>query len=278
MIKPKVELDAKPLGIRMSSMSKFYQEKYLGIMREGARDVAEGIVRHSYPAPGNDPLAGQGNTAAARKQGEENVRGEITSMFIPMDRYSLSAFIKQRNEVVFMMANPIEWRSDVMKRAWQSRDMDKLYESFKKNDFVNSESEPPDVPYVETPTIGVQQSMMKNGRWDGKSSVLVRNRRVVEAFVAQRLKSVGKSVNGWVDICKQLKGNVMKVMQGKGYGVAKLTKVQDGEVYVLKNPNGNPNGMMDKSIQKVLQEEQPSFRAKVDAFIKGMIAAGGKKR
>jgi hypothetical protein len=278
MIDPKFQLDAKKLAERMQKMGSHLQGRYEEVLREGTRDYATEIVKHSYPSPGNNPLSGQGNTQGAKQQGEDNVRRDIISMFKPIDRYSVSAFVKNRNSSVFQMADPIDWRSAKLRQAWEKQDMDTLYEAFKKNDFVNSTPEPADdMPYVETPTIGVQNSMMNRGRWNGKDSVLVRNRKVIEAFVSERIKSVGKSVNGWIDIVRQLKGSVSKTMSGRGIGSATLSKDKEGASYVLKNPYGNPNGMMNQALKKVSEEQKPIFRAKVDAFIKSMIKAGGGK-
>lgn len=283
MMQPQIKLSAAGMVSMFRAMGRVFQQEHAKILEESARDTAQELAKHSLPAPGNNPLSGRGNTAEALKQGEENVRRDLYNMFIPMDSLSVKDLVKARNTAVFDMAKPIDWRSKELRRAWEGRDMDTLYEAFKRSSGTDvnellEDKELEQMSYIPTPTVQDQYKMMNRGRWDGKSRALVRDRRTLAQFVARRLQSVGTSVNGWVSIAKQFKGTLAKLLPGRGSGSAKLVKAKGGNQWVLSNKYGDPNGMLSSVMQKVTIEQQQALTKKVhDLITKSAKAANAAK-
>ena len=285
MIQPQVTLNASGMGSMFRRMSATFKQEYSKILDDAARNTAEELAKHSLPAPGSNPLSGKGNTKEAWDKGQHNVRRDLYSMFVPLESKSVRDLVRQKNMAVFDLANPIDWRDDDLRKAWENRDMETLYNTFSKltthvgeaDEFEYGEREEDleELPYIPEPTIKAQQSMMVRGRWDGRSKMLVKNRKVLASFVKQRLLSVGTSVNGWVNIAKRFKSSIIKIMPGAGDGKIAFRNAQGGGEWVMENKYGDPNGMMTEVIQKVAREQQVEMAKKLQDLVRRAVAAAG---
>jgi hypothetical protein len=258
-----------------------WKKGYESIMREVAIETVQGFLKHSYPAPGNDPMAGNGNTPAAKQQGEYNLRRDINSMFYPLSKHSVKELVGMRNTAVFQLENPIQWQDESLAKAWESQDMDSLFMAFQSmgtatgenNDYINNEltyfkeTQIDTVNYVGMPNEELHKSAMVRGRWDKKTRYAVRNREAVEQFLAKKMREVGKSANGWVDCLKQLGSMASSVMPGKGIGSVTRKDSKDSIVYSINNPYGNPNGMLDEAIAKVLSDSNQMLLKKTQELV-----------
>lgn len=240
---------------------------YEKMMHDIAVETATRMLNHSYPAPGNDPTQGKGNTQEAKAQGEYNLRKDIEHMFYPLDKHSVKELVGMRNNVVFQLDNPIQWRDPDLERAWKSQDMDILFMAFQslgtytgESDWLNLENtmfnevQANTVNYVEVPNEEIHQSSMKNGRWDGKTKTAVRNKQVIEQFLRRKMRDIGRSANGWVDILKKLGSMVSSVLPGRGSGTLSIKQGGGNITYSMENLHGNPNGMLTDVQAKVLQD------------------------
>jgi hypothetical protein len=254
---------------------------YPKVLKDVAIETAKAFLAHSYPAPGNDPMKGDGNTPAAKQQGEYNLRKDINSMFYPLSKHSVKELVGMRNDVVFQLGNPIEWRDESLARAWASQDMDSLFMAFhslgtatgEANDYINNELtyfndvQLNTVNYVEVPNEEIHQSSMRNGRWDGKTRTAVRNRQVIEQFIRRKMRDIGKSANGWVDILKKLGSAASSVLPGKGLGTLTKTNGQNSVGYKMNNAWGNPNGMLDAAKDKVVNDSRALLKQKTKELV-----------
>ncbi len=283
---PKLTGDASQLVDFMRKASAKLRVEAFKVTKDASIETAQELIKHSFPAPGNNPLTGQGNTVEAKKQGEYNVRKDIESMFIPLDDFRVADLVLQKNRAVFSMNNPIEWRSEGLRKAWENQDMDTLYNAFSRGggetaedwdeqDYQEKAKMAASLDYLGSPSVQAQRSMMSRGRWDRQSKAIVDNRAVVEKFIMQRLQSVGKSVNGWIDCLRQLGGRANSVMPARGQGTVKMTVSPEVQI-TFSNPNGDPNGMLSATgaFQKVEQIVAPSFQKKAEEMLDRVFKKG----
>ena len=253
---------------------------YEKMMAEVALEHATALYKHSFPAPGNDPLKGNSGGPEAYEQGKYNLTKDINSMFYPIGKHSVRELVGMRNRAVFQIDNPIQWQDEDLARAWAAQDMDILFMAFQtkgtwsgESDYLNLENTffnevaADTVTYMETPNEEVHQSSMRNGRWDGKTKTAVRNRAAIQKFLSQKMKDIGRSANGWVDCIKKLGGQISALMPGKGLGTVDIKRDATGIQYSLTNAYGNPNGMADEAIAKVVQETNGVFVRKTKELV-----------
>jgi hypothetical protein len=225
-------------------------------------------------------MAGKGNTLEALGMGVYNLQKDINSMFVPLDEVRVSTLVAQRNELLWNLNNPIQWRDEALAKAWSARNMDALYNAFqsvndnlgeydydegamfKQQDFKQME-------YSDRPTVALQMQARVNGRWDKKTKIAVKNRQVIESFIKERVRSIGKSANGWIECLKALGSSVAAVLPGKGKG--SISK--NGDQIVLNNPLGNPNGMVTRAgvMDKVIKEETVKMEADLNREIRALL-------
>jgi hypothetical protein len=277
-MEPFVRLRASGMAEMFRAFGNVWKKEYARILRSNAADTAEQLALRSYPTPTGKPQDGMGNTTEAQRRGEANVRRDLYKMFRPLDSFSVRELVRQKNMAVFELANPIDWRDDDLRKAWEGRDMETLYNTFSRltthvgeaDEFEYGEQEEQleGIPYVPQPSIQDQRKMMSNGRWDGRSKMLVKNRQVLAKFVAERIKSVGKMANGWVLAALKLGagGRVRHIMTGKGEGDAKFKTKKGGGEWILTNKHGDPNGMMTQVIQEVAAEQLMKLSAAAKAL------------
>jgi hypothetical protein len=253
---------------------------YEKMMAEVALENATALYKHSFPAPGNDPLKGNSGGPEAYQQGQYNLTKDINSMFYPIGNHSVRDLVGMRNRAVFQIDNPIQWQDPDLEKAWQAQDMDILFMAFQtlgtdtgESDYLNlektnfNEVSADTVNYIETPNEEIHQSSMRNGRWDGRTKTAVRSRAAIQTFLSQKMKSIGRSANGWVDCIKKLGGQINALMPGKGLGTVDIKRDATGIKYVLTNAYGNPNGMADDAIAKVIQETNATFIRKTKELV-----------
>ncbi len=267
------------------AFGKVWKKDYAQILRTSAGNTAEALAKKSLPAVNGNPLAGGGNTPEAQAAGEANVRRDLYRMFRPLESFSVRELVRQKNMAVFDLANPIDWRDDDLRRAWENRDMETLYNTFARTtsyvgeadefEYGEQEEQLEEIPYVPQPSIQDQYKMMNRGRWNGRSKTIVKNRAILAKFVADRVKSVGKVVNGWVRAAAQLGagGRVRQIMFGKGDGEAKFKTKKGGGEWVLTNRHGDPNGMLTGIIQDVAWEQQFELHKKAQDLVRRAAAA-----
>lgn len=242
---------------------------YEKMMAEAALEQATALYKHSFPAPGNDPLKGDSGTQAAYEQGQYNLTKDINSMFYPIGKHSVKDLVGMRNRAVFQIDNPIQWNDPDLEKAWQAQDMDILFMAFQtmgtdtgESDYLNlektnfNEVAADTVNYIETPNEEIHQSSMRNGRWDGKTKTAVRNRAAIQKFLGEKMRNIGRSANGWVDCVKKLGGQLSAMMPGRGAGTVDIKRDASGIKYTLTNAYGNPNGMLDDAIDKVNKDTE----------------------
>jgi len=236
------------------------------ILRKNAIATAKSLIKHSFPAVDNDPNTAKGGSVNALAQGQANLARDVNKMFTPLESYSVKELVLAKNEIVFNLENPIEWRNQSMKRAWETQNMEGLYQAFSRGDTdlgaLGEYHELQEMIYAEKPTVALQMRMMDgNHRPNGKTPVAVKNRQAIEAFIRERALSIGKSANGWNECLRELGASTFGHLPGKGYG----SVTNNGTSITLKNPYGDPNGMVTKSgaMAKVVKEQSDDLRADV---------------
>ena len=239
----------------MKAISDEFRKAYPEVVKRNAINTAELLLKHSYPAPGNDLTKGQGGTEEAREQGEQNLASDISKMFVPLDRFSVKDLVLAKNDVVFNLNNPIDWQSKDMERAWESQNLNGLYEAFARNDTGSSLDEYPNLSemvYQDEPTVEAQMTMMTpKHQYNGKGPIAVKDAAAIRNFLIQRFQSIGKSANGWRDCINKLGGMADSALPGTGIG--RVTHQKD-ELTII-NEYGDPNGMISESgiLDEVMQ-------------------------
>lgn len=271
MISVSLTGNAHALKSQMAAQQHAFKHGYEEVMRTVAISTAHSLLRHSYPAVGNEPWNGQGNTAGAKEQGEYNLRRDIESIFYPVTRHSVRELAMSKDPVLWQLGNPIEWRDPQLKQAWESRDMEVMFNTFAtrgtdvgEQDVFNYEItnfasvEAQKVNYVATPTSALHDRAKVNGAWDRKTRYAVRDKTAIENYISQQLRNIGRSANGWIDCIKQLGSQVGQALPGKGSGSVKIDRAGGSISYTLENVHGDPNGMITKNqvLTKVMAEEQ----------------------
>ncbi len=64
------------------------------MMAEVALENATALYKHSFPAPGNDPLKGNSGGPEAYQQGQYNLTKDINSMFYPIGNHSVRDLVE----------------------------------------------------------------------------------------------------------------------------------------------------------------------------------------
>jgi hypothetical protein len=270
----------------MAIQRMHFLEAFPKLAQDAAISTCKNHMAHSFPSPGNNPMSGQGNTSSALQQGKDNLSKEIRSMFVPLSSMSVASLVAQRNELLWNLDNPIQWRDEGLARAWSNRNMDAMWDAFMSTDgglgdFAYDEGSDfkaqdfNKIEYSEKPTVALQMQMRQpNGRWDGKSKVAVKNRAVIEQFIRQRAQSIGKSANGWKECLSQLGSSIMSIFPGKGVGTVSQSGSKGDVIIRMKNAKGDFAGMLAKSgvLEKIKAEETDKFaracREKIAQIIK----------
>lgn len=270
----------------MAIQRMHFLEAFPQLAKNAAISTCKNHIAHSFPAPGNNPMSGQGNTTAALQQGKDNLAKEIRSMFIPLNSMSVASLVAQRNELLWNLDNPIQWKDEGLAKAWATRNMDAMWDAFMSTDqglgdyqydegSLYKAQDFKKIEYSEKPTLALQTQMRQpNGRWDGRSKVAVKNRAVIEQFIKQRAQSIGKSANGWKDCLSQLGSTIMSVFPGRGVGKVSQSGNKGDVVIRMRNAKGDFAGMVSKSgvLEKIRAEESDKFaracREKIAEIIK----------
>ena len=185
--------EAKLLAFQMKAQQDAFKAGYFEIMRTIALSTAKSMLNHSYPAPGNDLKLGMGNSSEAYEQGKYNLRRDIESIFYPLNRHSVKELAMARDPVLWQLDNPIEWRDPDLKQAWESRNMDIMWNTFAtlgtdvgEQDVFNQEItnfayiQAQKVHYVGTPSTDLHEQARVNGAWDRKTRYAVRDKQAIE--------------------------------------------------------------------------------------------------
>jgi hypothetical protein len=239
------------------------------------------LLDKSHPVLGNDPRGGGGNTNSAIDQGEENLTKEINRAFTTWDRTKVGDLIMARNEdVLWSLNNPIDWRNPRLKKAWDRKDIDYLYASFKASGWTENATAG---QFVDQPTEALHDKMrdpktgglLKAIVQNPSLRVSVRDREAIEAFIIQKQLSIGKMSNGWVKALIALGDKSIQTPFRGGTGLGEGGASVSGDGLTLKANNlwGDFNSMISRwgIIDDVLREQgddmKQSLQKEVDAIL-----------
>lgn len=255
-----VIIDASSFSKSIGELNAILKIETPRLVKECAISVCKAFMKHSYPAVGNDPETGQGGSQAAREQGEYNLQRDIHQMFVPLERYRVADFVHRKDSVVFEMEDPIEWRSKSLEAAWKSENMDALYNAFSKTEESPYAKELKEFPYAPEPTVALQRAVLP---FRGKRKIIVKNRQVIDDFAKERMKSIGRSANGWVECVESLGSTLETALLGTGAG--RVTVSDGGATVTVENQFGDPNKMITKSgvVDKIITEETYTFAKEI---------------
>lgn len=269
-------LVAKNMGAGQQEM----MDKLPYILRAFLILTIRDLLDKSHPVLGNDPRGGGGNTNSAVDQGEINLNAEINRAFTTWDNTKVGDLIMARNEaVLWNLNNPIDWRNKRLKRAWEKRDIEYLYQSFKLAGWAEN---PPAGEYVLEPTEelhdklrdpktgGIRADVVKNP----SLRISVRDREAIEAYIIQKQLSIGKMVSGWVKCLRDLGDkNVSTPFRGSNFNTGEASVSSDGLTLKANNLLGDFNYMISRwgIIEEVLKEQgddmQNTLQKEVDAIL-----------
>lgn len=226
----------------MKMLPNALKQYVVGVLKE--------LLDKSYPAPGNDPTSGGGNTDAALKQGQDNLRAEINSAFTTWDKTSIGDLVMARNEaVLWNLNNQISWRNPRMQKAFDNRDINYLYEAFRSKGWQepSNTTDFQDEPNLQTHARlrDAQTGAILAGLKANKNlRVSVRDRQVIENFILSRQQSIGTMAGGWIKALTALGYSATDKFGGNGHGGA---EVKDGGLTIKAyNRLGDYNGMISK--------------------------------
>jgi hypothetical protein len=246
-------------------------------------EVIKELLNKSYPAPGNDPSSGGGNSTEAVEQGKSNIEAEINRAFTTWDNTKVGDLIMAKNEaVLWNLNNPIPWRNPRLARAWQNKDLDTLYRAFKAagweegKDNTNFEQEPTTGIHnrLRDPNSGRILDAVRNNK---QLRISVRDRQAIEAYILTKQKSIGTMAGGWVKALTALGYNANSPFGGNGQGGATISN--KGLTIKAYNSLGDYNGMISEHgiIEAVVREKGEGLKSKLDAEIDRLLKANATK-
>lgn len=245
------------------------------------------LIDKSHPILGNDPRGEGGGTNPAFDQGLENLTKEINRAFTTWDNTKVGDLIMARNEaVLWSMNNPIDWRNPRLKKAWEKRDINYLYDTFKiagwtenptAGNFVDQPTEELHDRMRDPKTGGIRAEILKNP----SLRISVRDREAIEAYIMQKKTSIGKMAGGWVKALRALGNNYPSPFDPNvGSGSASVS--ENGLTLKASNSYGDFNYMISKwgIVEEVLKEQgmnmQNTLQREIDAILlKHSTPAGG---
>lgn len=267
-VKVNVTSNFPQIAGQLESVSKDLETKYPIYVRQCAANICHELLRRSYPAVGNDPSSLSGGTDGAIKQGEANIRKDVNQMFGAVSDLRVGDLLMAgRSDLLSNLNNPIEWRSDVLKLAWERGDYKELFHAFQTAGWQAGE-----INYAEAPTLKLQATMRSPQTGLLKKpvkKVYVRSQEHIESFIQERLKAVGKMAGGWVQCLRALGRSPSNNMNGNGEGSVDI--YGSGSTYgvVATNKYGDFNSMLSKTgmAQGVVQEEALRFTERVREMV-----------
>lgn len=245
-------------------------------------DVIKELLDKSYPAPGNDPTAGGGNTDAAIQQGQDNLRAEINSAFTTWDKTSIGDLVMAKNEaVLWNLNNQIAWRNPRMQKAFDKRDINYLYEAFRSKGWQEPDST---TDFANEPDLQTHQRMrnaetgaiLASIRNNKNLRVSVRDRQTIENFILSRQKSIGTMAGGWVKALVALGASTQDKFGGNGNGGASIKN--GGLTIKAYNQLGDYNGMISKDniIEDTVRTHSDVLKQTLQKEIDRILNANGK--
>jgi hypothetical protein len=245
-------------------------------------DVIKELLDKSYPAPGNDPLSGGGNTDAGVQQGKDNLRAEINSAFTTWDKTSIGDLVMAKNEaVLWNLNNQISWRNPRMQKAFDKRDINYLYEAFRSKGWQEPDST---TDFVSEPDLQTHQRMrdaqtgaiLTSIRNNKNLRVSVRDRQTIENFILSRQKSIGTMAGGWVKALVALGASTPDKFGGNGNGGASIKN--GGLTIKAYNQLGDYNGMISKDniINDTVRTHSDALKQTLQKEIDRILKASGK--
>lgn len=264
------------LGMFKGALYKIYP----GVCDQRAMLICQQLYEHSYPAEGNDPGSGTGGTTSALEQGSANIEADINSMFVPGGRAMVGNLIMQRNfAAVWSIAPVISWRSESIQRAWDSRDNEALYNVFKNAGWEAG----PKITFTDVPTETLYRKMRDKATGSVKKEILqnpdlrvhIRDQLTLNVFIANRIKTIGKMANGWLECVEALGGKAQQILPGKGKGDVKKTGSGMDYGVTCTNHHGDFNGMMSKTgvVEKVMTRQGELFKWDLERKVRNLIAS-----
>jgi hypothetical protein len=252
-------------------------------LKEYVVEVCKELLNKSYPAPGNDPEAGGGNSDEAMKQGVDNLTAEINSAFTTWDKTMVGDLIMAKNEeVLWNLNNPIPWRSPRLQKAWDSKDINYLYETFARkgwtepSEVVNYQSDASDALHnkLRDPKSGAVLDAVKNNK---NLRISVRDRQVIESYILTRQKSIGTMAGGWVKALTALGAPVSSQFGGNGYGGATI-KTGGLSIHAY-NSLGDYNKMISSLgiIEDTVRDKGEDLKKTIDDEIARILKANSTK-
>ena len=279
-VKVNVTSNFPQIAGQLESVSKDIETKYPIYVRQCASNICHELLRRSYPAVGNKPESLTGGTDGAIKQGEANIRKDVNQMFGAISDLRVGDILMAgRGDLLSNLNNPIEWRSDVLKLAWERGDYKELFEAFKTAGWQAGE-----INYAEAPTLKLQDQVRNPQTGILKKpvkKVYVKSREQIESFIQERMKAVGKMSGGWVQCLRALGRSPSNNMNGNGEGAVDF--YGSGPTYgvVATNKYGDFNKMLSNTglAEGVVQEEGLKFTERVREMIansfKSQMGKGG---
>lgn len=248
-------------------------------LKEYVIEVIKELLNKSYPAPGNDPMSGGGNTDSALEQGKSTIETEINRAFTTWDNTKVGDLIMAKNEaVLWNLNNPIPWRSQRLARAWQNQDLDTLYRAFKAAGWQEGEN---NTDFEQEPNIALHEGLRdpNSGRIldavrnNKQLRISVRDRQAIEAFILTKQRSIGTMAGGWVKALTALGYNINSPFGNNGQGGASIEN--GGLTIKANNALGDYNGMISQHgiIEAVVREKGEDLKKKLDKEIERVLKA-----
>lgn len=245
--------------------------------------VCKELLDKSYPAGGNDPTAGGGNTDDAVEQGKSNLAAEINSSFTTWDKTMVGHLVMAKNEdVLWTLNNPIPWRSPRLQKAWDTKDFNTLYHAFSQRGWTES---PEVVHYEQEPSVDAHDKLrdpnsgaiLASLKSNKNLRISVRDRQAIESYILTRQKSIGTMAGGWVKALSALGAQTSSKFGSNGFGGA---EIKDGGMSLhAYNTLGDYNQMISSKgiIEKSVKERGDELRKKLDTEIDRILKANQTK-
>lgn len=245
--------------------------------------VCKELLEKSYPARGNDPKQGGGNTDEAVQQGKDNLAAEINSSFTTWDKTMVGHLVMAKNEdVLWNLNNPIPWRSPRLQKAWDTKDFNTLYHAFSRRgwteqpEVVHYEQEPSQEMHdkMRDPQTGAVLAALKGNK---NLRISVKDRQAIESYILTRQKSIGTMAGGWVKALTALGAQTSSKFGSNGFGGA---EIKNGGMSIhAYNTLGDYNQMISSLgiIEETVNQRGEELKKRLDAEIDRVLKANQTK-
>lgn len=275
-----VTVDVRNVGevVRnLGNIEKEMKKKFPERVRKTMIWICQRFLSQTYPLVKNDPKNHTGGSPEAIQQGVQNIVRDVNNAFGTWDEIKIgNVIMAKRQDLLWNMNNPIDWRSPELEKAWQLRDFNTLYKAFERSGWDAGDV----VKVDETAKPAVYEKLRdSSGRLKASvhrhsnERIFVKNKNSVDDLIAKKVAHIGKMSGGWIKAIRGIGGTTTGISLHGGSGGSKMVgNGLDIGAYAY-NDYGDFNGMMQRNgvAGAIITDEFDKLKTKTEQDIQDAI-------